>query len=342
MTKLNYLISAAAMAVALVMVSCSGKDDPVVPEKPKITNGMELSEALQYCDVQNGVPTLNLPAGVSLVCTTEMELVTPLAIVGDASSPATIKVSGEGKFIGGVRIENAVIDASELAAPLVTIAKEDAAEWEFSSASFINVTMTGLKQALVYSGGKNYNVSLVVENSRIQVAADVTVFDFTKGSFPILFEIKNSTFWAPEATGKAFFSSQSGQKANEMEGGTETFDFENSTFYNLTKSKNFFTHRQANQTWLAYIVKDCIFVNCGKSGQAIKGMNGGQSGKNPTWDISGNVFNFEDADTSEAESTGDDDEPIKDSKAVVVKFADAANGDFTQADAKAGDPIWIK
>ena len=342
MKKLNYLFSIVALAIAMVMVSCSKSDDPVKPEQPKITDGMELADALQYCEVVYGVPTLNLPAGVSLVCTTEMEVLTPLAIVGDANSPATIKVSGEGKFVGGIKIENAVIDASELASPFVTIGKEDAAEWTFSSVSFNNVTMTGLKQSLVYSGCKNFDVTLVVENSRIQVAADVTVFDFTKGSFPILFEVKNSTFWAPEATGKAFYNSQSGQKATEMEGGTQTFDFENSTFYNLTKSKNFFTHRQANQTWLTYTVKDCIFVNCGKSGQTIKGMNGGQSGKNPTWDISGNVFNFEDADTSEAESTGDDDEPIKDSKAVVVKFADAANGDFTQADAKAGDPLWIK
>ena len=71
-------------------------------------------------------------------------------------------------------------------------------------------------------------------------------------------------------------------------------------------------------------------------------MNGGQGGKNPVWTITGNVFNFDDADTSADESTGDDDEPVKDSKAVVVKFVDAANGDFTQAEAEAGDPRWIK
>ena len=241
-----------------------------------------------------------------------------------------------------MKIENAVIDASDMANPLFTFGAEDAEEWTFDHVGLVNVTMTGLKNALVYSGCKNYDVSLVVENSYIQVAADVTVFDFTKGSFPILFKIVNSTFWAPEATSKSFFSSQSGQKATELEGGTETFEFENSTFYNLTKSKNFFSHRQSNQTWLSYIVKDCIFVNCGKSGQTIKGMNGGQSGKNPTWDISGNVFNFDGADTSESESTGDDDEPVKDSKAVVVNFADADNGDFTQSDTNAGDPTWIK
>jgi hypothetical protein len=71
-------------------------------------------------------------------------------------------------------------------------------------------------------------------------------------------------------------------------------------------------------------------------------MNGGQGGKNPEWFVTGNVFNFEGADTSADESTGDDDQPITDSKAVVVNFADVAFGDFTQSDAEAGDPIWIK
>lgn len=348
MKKLNYLFSFAAMAFAMFMVSCDNVDNPAEPDEPvvpeqKIHDGDELATAVnQYFDVIDGVPTLTLPAGVSVVLNEPIELYTPYCIKGDASNPATIKIGEGGRFIGGLKIENAVIDASDMANPLFTFGAEDAEEWTFDHVGLVNVTMTGLKNALVYSGCKNYNVSLVVENSYIQVAADVTVFDFTKGSFPILFKIVNSTFWAPEATSKSFFSSQSGQKATELEGGTETFEFENSTFYNLTKSKNFFSHRQSNQTWLSYIVKDCIFVNCGKSGQTIKGMNGGQSGKNPTWDISGNVFNFDGADTSESESTGDDDEPVKDSKAVVVNFADADNGDFTQSDTSAGDPTWIK
>jgi hypothetical protein len=71
-------------------------------------------------------------------------------------------------------------------------------------------------------------------------------------------------------------------------------------------------------------------------------LNGGQGGANPIWTVSGNVFNFDDADTSADESTGDDGEPVADSQAVVVKFADAANGDFTQSNAKAGDNHWIK
>ena len=70
-------------------------------------------------------------------------------------------------------------------------------------------------------------------------------------------------------------------------------------------------------------------------------MNQGQGSANPVWNISGNVFNFDGADTSADESTGDEEEPVKDSKAVVVNFADADNGNFTQSDVKAGDPFWF-
>ena len=177
--------------------------------------------------------------------------------------------------------------------------------------------------------------------------ADATTVDFTKGSAVANFNILNSTVYAATATTKAFFSSQSGQRITELNAeGIQKFDFENSTFYNLAKTKNFFTHRQNNQKWLAYTVKNNIFVNCGKNGQVIKGMNGGQSGKNPIWDIDGNLFNFDGddgvrTDTNEAESTGDDDEPIKNSVAGVVAFEDADNGNFKQSAFEIGDPRWF-
>lgn len=203
-------------------------------------------------------------------------------------------------------------------------------------------------KSLFYSQGKgNLIFNLNVINCILAQVADATTVDFTKGSAVANFNILNSTVYAATATTKAFFSSQSGQRLTELNAdGIQKFDFENSTFYNLAKSKNFFTHRQNNQKWLAYTVKNNIFVNCGKSGQVIKGMNGGQSGKNPIWDIDGNLFNFDGddgvrTDTNEAESTGDDDEPIKNSVAGVVAFEDADNGNFKQSAFEIGDPRWF-
>lgn len=343
MKKFNYLCGAAFACAAMFMVSCSVQDDPV---DTSIKNGDDVANVItDNIEVINGVPTLNLPAGVTLSLSAEITSDAPLTIKGDPANPATIKLGAEGKFVtkSSIQFENVIIDATEQTQPLVTLGEEAPENWEYASVGIVNVEILGLQKALFYAACKNYDVVTYVENSRIEVAADVTVFDYTKGSIPLIFSIANSTVWAPTATTKAFFSSQSGQKATEFaESAIEAFQFSKSTFYNLTKAKNFFTHRQANQKWLAYTVQDCIFVNCGKSGQTIKGMNGGQAGKNPEWSVSGNVFNFEGADTSAEESTGDDDEPITDSKAVVVNFADAATGDFSQSDAQAGDPIWIK
>lgn len=347
MKKMNYLFGAAAVAIAMVLASCSANDLPVDPNEPKIHNGDDLVDVIansENLEIIYGVPTLNLPAGVSLTLNDAIETNIPLTIKGDLVNPATIKIGELGQFIttGSIHLENVIIDASEQTQPLVTLGVEAPEEWQASFITFANVNVYGLKKALTYAACKNYYVVSNVDNCCIHVAADVTVFDYTKGSAATIFNISNSTIWAPEATTKSFYSSQGGQKATEYNAdATQQFQFENSTFYNLTKSKNFFSHRQSNQKWLGYTVKDCIFVNCGKKGQTIKGLNGGQGGANPVWDISGNVFNFEDADTSADETTGDEEEPVKDSKAVVVKFVDAATGNLSQKDAAAGDPRWI-
>ena len=236
-------------------------------------------------------------------------------------APASITINGNG----------ATIDASELTGNFIEMAvvENPTTEWTEANVTVKELTVKGLKKALFYSACKNYFGDVTVDKCVVEQAADATTFDYTKGSTAVNFTVTNSTFYAPAATTKSLYSSQSGQKTTEYnDEAVQTFTFTNNTMYNLAKGKNFFTHRQANQKWMAYNVKNNIFVNCGKSGQTIKGMNGGQSGTNPTWDIDGNVFNFDGADTSVAESTGDEAEPVKNSIAGVIAFTDAANGDF--------------
>ena len=78
-------------------------------------------------------------------------------------------------------------------------------------------------------------------------------------------------------------------------------------------------------------------VNSGKSGQFVKGLNAGQNGKASNYDVDNNVFNFDGAVVAEQAPEG----AIKNSIEVVVEFADAANGDFTQSNVKVGDPRWF-
>lgn len=225
--------------------------------------------------------------------------------------------------------QNATIDASGLEGPMITTPAEAPDEWVKANILIDDVTIKGLKKPLFASAAKNYYYEqFSIWGSVIEVAADVTTLDFTKGSVASLM-ISSSTIYAPTATTKAFYSSQSGQKATEYaEDAEQQFIIFASTLYNLAPGKNFFTHRQSNQKWLTYNLQNNIFVNCGKSGQVVKGVNGGQNGKNPKWMIVNNLFNYDGKDTSAEESTGDADEPVEKSIPGVVTFADANGGDF--------------
>ena len=260
--------------------------------------------------------TVNLTAGVNYT------------ISASIVAPASVTINGNG----------ATIDASALEGNFIQMAAvENPTEWTAADVTIKGITVKGLKKALFFSACKNYVAeNFIIDDCVVEQAADATTIDYTKGSTAVNFTVTNSTFYAPTATTKSFYSSQSGQKTTEYNAeAIQTFKFEKNTMYNLAKGKNFFSHRQNSQKWITYDVKNNIFVDCGKSGQVIKGMNGGGSSANPVWDIDGNVFNFGGADTGASESTGDEAEPVKNSVEAVVTFTDAAAGNF---DAQFGTP----
>lgn len=347
MKKTNFLYaSAIMMAMAFGMQSCSIEDNPAPEPKDPIVeaieNGATLNELVASFAKDN---TLALPAGATVELAEAITLDAPLTITADAEKPATIVAKAGFVTSKNFAIENVNIDASALESNLIALSAEEPAEVNnIDAITLNNVKVKGLSKSLFYSAAKkNLIADFNIKNSIVEVTGDVIVIDFTKGSSAVNVNVENSTLYATTTTTKSMYSSQSGQKLTELlADGVQTFKFANSTVYNFAKTKNFFSHRQSNQKWLAYDVQGCIFVDCGKSGQVIKGMNGGSSGTNPTWIIKGNVFNFDGADTSADESTGDDAEPVTESIAAVVAFADAANGDFTQSNANAGDPRWIK
>lgn len=309
--------------------------------------------------IQEGTPApkdvkLALSPGTDISAAIEAELagaeaksIEIILSVGNFTITKSITCSGNFEISGA---KPSIIDASALEGPMIQMA----APTEITKIDNIiisDLTIKGLKQPLFYSAQKNYDIAQFnITDCVIELAADATTIDFTKGSAARNINVLNSTIYAPTATTKSFYSSQSGQKVTEFDAeAIQTFTFKGNTMYNLAKAKNFFTHRQNNQKWLAYDVENNIFVNCGKNGQAIKGMNGGQGGANPIWTIKGNAFNFDGADTSATESTGDEAEPVQDSVAGVIAFTDAANGDFngtftlgegaTKPEAL-GDPRW--
>ena len=247
---------------------------------------------------------------------------------GNYTISNTIKSSGGIRIFGGF----STVDASALEGNMIEFATlEDPTEWVNTMVDIQHLNVKGLKKSLFCSNSKNYVVeTFLIHDCMIEQAGDATTIDFTKGSTALNMIVQYSTFYAPTKTTKSFYSSQGGQKATDYDASAlQKFTFQYNTMYNLAPTKNFFSHRQSNQKWMAYDIKNNIFVDCGKSGQVIRGFNGGQGGSNPTWTISGNLFNFEGADTSASESTGDDAEPVSDSVEGVITFTDPTAPDFS-------------
>ena len=66
----------------------------------------------------------------------------------------------------------------------------------------------------------------------------------------------------------------------------------------------------------------------------MAGLNEGQKSSAVEWIVDGNAFNFDGENSGANEAYGS-------ALSGVVKFADAAKGDFTQSNVAAGDPRWI-
>ena len=298
-------------------------------------------------DITNGDITSALSAKIA-EAETVGDIVINLAkdesytVTASIVAPASITINGNG----------ATIDASALESAMITTPTGDLEEWMVGDFTLKDLTVKNLKKSLFASAGKNYLYNdFLIDNCIIDIEyTGGFEFDFRKGGVAKNFTIQNSTLYAPTATANSLYTSQSAQKGTEAPGVTvQTFTFKKSTLYNIATGKNFFTHRQSNQTWLAYTLENNIFVNVGKSGQVVKGINGGQSGSNPTWTVKGNAFNFEGADTSAAEETGDEAEPVQDSVAGVMAFTSVETpdfgGTFTLAEgatqpSSLGDPRW--
>ena len=257
-------------------------------------------------------------------------------------APDNVTINGNG----------GTIDLTGLGQPMIVTPEGDLDEWFVGDFILKDLTIKGVEKGIFATAGKNYLYNdFLIENCVIEITGTGGFeFDFRKGGVAKNFIINKSTIYALEATTNSLYTSQSGQKATEAPGVTlQTFAITNSTLYNIAKSKNFFTHRQSNQKWIAYTIENSIFVNVGKSGQVVKGINQGQSGTNPTWNIKGNAFNFDGLDTGVSEETGDSEEPVTDTLNGLVTFTNPATPDFGGRFLKApgiatpaslGDPRW--
>ena len=160
----------------------------------------------------------------------------------------------------------------------------------------------------------------------------------------------NSTL---DAADNAIFSTAGGDKAGNVAGVTmQTLNINKATIINPVKKC--FQHRQNNQKWLRYILTNSLVVVNSEKPNFVAEMNAGSQGANPTWQVSGNVFQqMTDGvcvDVSDKQNNGDPDEPIVNSVAGVMTFNSLETPDFggtfqlpattTSTPSAFGDPRW--
>ena len=283
-----------------------------------------INAALEESEAPNSITVTFYEAG-EYETSAELNTTSPITFqVQDIDAGEATIVAKHGMTLGGAITFNGVnVNAKALETPFITLQAnpyklQDNGFYNFGAIKFQNMNVSDLPKQLVYGNKvKNLISEFLVDNCMIDLnTGSIVPFDFNGGGVVANFNIKKSTIFAADATSNSLYSSQSGNKATEAGLTVQNFAIDNSTLHNIATGKNFFTHRQSNQTWLAYYLRNSVFVNVGKAGQVVKGINGGQSGKNPKWTVSGNIFatigddgNF--VDQSANEDTGDSDEPVQ-------------------------------
>ncbi|MBR1545640.1 MAG: DUF4957 domain-containing protein, partial [Prevotella sp.] len=286
-------------------------------------------------------------------------------------APANLTINGNGAKIDATATEtDGGINFIELQGSTEKAIKADGVtesdHYLTNSVTVKDVTVSGLKKAIIRDTQKTLLKTLTIDNSVIEASNAKVVVDFDGKGYVEQLNVKNSTIWAAAGTGKHFAKYGSRPKnlwtKDESDADVpgiytkQGFDVQNSTFVNIAVNAdldggaNFNNLSQKGTDNNIYTLKNNIFVNCGKSGQVVIGFNGGQASATPVWDVDKNAFNWNGADVAvtEVSKAGkkNDEDIVKNSVEGVVVFADAANGDFTLGDcaqktAGIGDPRWI-
>jgi len=230
---------------------------------------------------------------------------------------------------------------------------------------FRNIAISGLKGQLFYANKQKYIIDyLIVDNCIVHMegANKKTIFDFNGGGYVNNLLVDKSTLSADAYTqwqNGGLYSTQSGTKASDagiLE--KQHISITNSTLYNIAKEKTTCTLRENSKSYMTFDLQNNIIANSGKKGQFVKGLNAGSDSNVPTWNVSGNAFQWETTnvdeldnilyeDISEMEASGASKITISASVEGPVYFLDDEEfgnmslGTCNQKIAKIGDPRWL-
>jgi len=346
MKKFSYFLSAALVAFAASMVSCSIEDNAANGQDTRVKDAAELITAIQSA---NDGTLIELAPNAEITLTEELpEITKKVYILGVESAPAKIIMGEKGfTFASSFNILNVEIDATALTSPLFAFSATPNEELKVESGQYVikdpivikNVTVNHLVKAFVADNGKSYSyVDFTVSDCLIQLDTQKNVVFNFASSMPIHFNLTKSTVYSKES-GTGNFIAMSGKRPWQTTGFEEEtgkFTCANNTFYNVAKSKQFMnTNTLKGQKYL-YEFNNNIFVDCSN-----KKIYGNMTNNKNQLTASNNTYWYDGAAFAETNYNGD--EGLKTDPA----FKDAANGDFTPTGAEqvanqTGDPRWFK
>lgn len=285
--------------------------------------------------------------------------------------PAALTIAGPATLTEGQKAPT--IDASGLANPFIVLKgstvkakKSDETESTFlwyGNIEVKNVKVSGVAKQFVKTSEKARIDRILLENSDVQYAGQVNIFDLGSSFYTDL-TIKNSTVWAPTATNHNVYlikcdgRCEDFEKIGDVYPGNVTTSIINSTLYNIARGQklNNSNGQMKGKTYNVQKMENSILINVGtKAGNEVNGWMFGSNSTNMKMSYANNTYiTLSDADEvvnvsgwTDAAKGGSDQSGTSLTTNPGITYAKAEAGDFTigastaQAKMKTGDPRWL-
>ena len=320
-------------------------------ERNKIIN--ELNEV--------GSITINLAADGAYTISKTIETASEVTITGP--EPSTLADGQKAPVINASGLGGALI---KLAGSTTFAKKSDDTESTFlwyGNVAVKNLSVTGLKKQLVQTSETARIDQILLENSVVEMAAQVNVFDLGAAFYTDL-TINKSTIWGTTATDhnkyliKTDGRCENLEKVNDVYPKDVTTSIINSTLYNIARGQklNNSNGHMKGKTYNVEKMENSILVNVGtKTGNEVNGWCFGTNSANMKMSYKNNTYITLDAEDNvanvngwtAADKIGSDQSNTSLTTNPGITYAKAEAGDFTigastqQAKLKTGDPRWL-
>jgi len=302
--------------------------------------------------------TINLAENGEYTISKTIETASQVTIAG----PATLAEGEKAPVINASSLDGALI---KLAGSTTKAKKSDDTEstylW-YGNVAVTNLSITGLKKQLVQASETARIDQILLENSVVEMAGQVNVFDLGSAFYTDL-TIKNSTIWGTTETNHNKYLIKTDGRCENLEKVDNVYPKDvttsiiNSTLYNIARGQklNNSNGHMKGKTYNVQKMENSILVNVGtKIGNEVNGWCFGTNSANMKMSYKNNTYITLDAEDNvvnvsgwtDASKIGSDQSGTALTTNPGIAYAKAEAGDFTigastaQAKFKTGDPRW--